>query len=415
MNEKMGLPLVGVKVLELSQIMAGPTCGLMLADMGADVIKVEKFPGGDDARDYRKPGDMGIPPPFLMLNRGKRSLALDIRQPRGKEVLKRMVRHTDILTENFRVGTMERLGLGFDVLSKENPELVYCAISGYGRQGPLAQKGGFDLVLQAFSGLISVTGQPGKPAKTGNSVADINAGLLAAFGSLAAYIARLKTGRGQRVDTSLLQSSMQQMAWFAAAYFSKGVVAEPMGTAHPLIAPYQAFRTADGMLVLGGANHANWTRITQVLGHGEWLEDERFATSSSRVANREVLATLIERELAKDTTAAWLSRFDEAGVPAGPVNNVAQALEHEQSRAAGMVIDVALPGGGTTRSLGSAVHVGGTPHAATGPAPLLGQHTSEVLQQFGFQLDEISRLVEEGTVYQAAFDLDQQDGDTHES
>lgn len=233
-NNALTQPLAGVKVLELSQIMAGPTCGLMLADLGADVIKVERFPQGDDARRYRREGDSGLPPSFMILNRGKRSIALDVKRPEGRAALLRLVAQSDILTENFRMGVMERLGLSYEALHEINPALVYCSITGYGRIGPLASSGGFDLILQAFSGLISVTGEEGgEPVKPGVSIADVNAGILAAFGSLAAYIQRLRTGQGQRVDTSLLQASMQQMYWYAAAYFSRGIVPKPAGTAHP--------------------------------------------------------------------------------------------------------------------------------------------------------------------------------------
>ena len=201
------LPLAGVRVLELSQIMAGPTCGLMLADLGAEVIKVEKYPGGDDARNYRQNGDHGLPPSFMMLNRGKKSICIDLRSEQGRATLKRLVAGADILTENFRLGVMEKLGLGYDELRAHNPGLIYCSITGYGRTGPLAAKGGFDLILQAFAGILSVTGEVGGgPVKPGVSIADINAGILAAFGVLGAYIHKLKTGAGQRVDTSLLQA-----------------------------------------------------------------------------------------------------------------------------------------------------------------------------------------------------------------
>lgn len=396
------LPLAGVTVLELSQILAGPTCGLMLADLGAKVIKIEKFPGGDDARGYRRDGDAGLSPSFVMINRGKRSVAVDIRTPGGRDLVRRLVRSADVLTENFRLGTLERLGLGYDDLAAENPQLVYCSITGYGRTGPLAHQGGFDLILQAFAGLLSVTGEPGgRPVKPGNSVADINAGILAAFGVLAGYIQRLRTGRGTRVDTSLLQASLQQMVWFAAAYFAQGTIARPAGTAHPLTAPYETFDCADGAIAIGGANPANWERIAQLLGHPEWLADPRFASSPARLANRAALAELITAELRHDTVARWLARFDDAGVPAGPVHDVGQALEHPQSRAAGMVIDVAHPDGHTARALGSPVQLGGRPFANTAPAPRLGQHTTEVLREFGLSHDEVDALLAAGAVHQA--------------
>lgn len=402
-NGSGGRPLEGVRVLELSQIMAGPTCGLMLADMGADVIKVERFPNGDDARGYRRPGDDGLAPSFLMLNRGKRSVALDIRQNAGREALLKLVDQADVLTENFRPGTMERLGLAPAALAERKPSLVYCSISGYGPAGPLAGKGGFDLIAQAFAGLISVTGEPGRaPVKPGNSVADINAGLLAAFGVLAAYVQRLKTGRGSHVQTSLLQAAMQQSYWFAAAYFSQGVVAKPMGTAHPLIAPYQTFDCADQAIAIGGGNQANWVRIAEVLGHPEWLDDPRYLAGADRLAHREALAQAMTAVLKTQPAAHWLARFDAVGVPAGPVNNIAQALEHEQARAVGMVVDVDHPGGGHTRSLGSPVQVGPTPYADRRAAPRLGQHTREVLQMAGMSTAQVDALLAEGIAFEPA-------------
>ena len=215
-------PLAGMRVLELAQIMAGPTCGIMLADLGADVIKVEKLPGGDDARGYREPRVNGVSAPFMMMNRGKRGIALDLKHPEGREILLRMVRSADVLVENFRHDTLDKLGVGYDVLAGVNPALIYCAVTGFGRDGPLADKGGFDLVAQGFAGLMSITGEPGRPpAKTGNPVSDINAGILAALGVLAAYAHRLKTGRGQIVDTSLFEAALQQTYWHASSYWTR--------------------------------------------------------------------------------------------------------------------------------------------------------------------------------------------------
>lgn len=387
------LPLAGVRVLELSQIMAGPICGLMLADMGAEVIKIEKFPAGDDSRGYARPGDPGLAPSFLMLNRGKRSVAVDIRQPAGQAVIRRLVGSCDIVTENYRRGKLEALGLGYEQLRAINPQLVYCSITGYGPNGPLSDKGGFDLVLQAFSGLISVTGSiDGELAKPGNSVADINAGILAAMGCLAAYIKRLRTGQGAKVETSLLQASLQQMYWFAAAYFSDGSIAKPMGTAHPLIAPYQTFRCGEGAIALGGGNQANWQRITEVLGHPEWLQEARFRTGRDRLGAQRALEALITEALAAHSAAYWIERFDQAGVPVGPVHDVGQALEHAQSRAIGMVVEVDHAEGGHTRSLGLPIHFDGEAPFARSAAPRIGEQTREVLAEFGFDAGEIAAL-----------------------
>jgi crotonobetainyl-CoA:carnitine CoA-transferase CaiB-like acyl-CoA transferase len=388
-----------MRVLELAQIMAGPTCGMMLADMGADVVKVEKLPGGDDARGYAEPRINGVSAPFLIMNRNKRGMALDLKHPRGREVLLRLVKTADVLTENFRRGTLEKFGLGYDVLAQTNPGLIYCAVSGYGRDGPLGNHGGFDLIAQGFAGLMSITGERGRPpAKTGNSVADINAGLLAASAIVAAYVHKLKTGEGQLVDTSLMEAALQQTYWQAAIYFATGESPGPSGSAHVLTAPYQAFRTNDGWINIGGANQANWERIAGVLGHPEWCTDPRFATNSARMENIEVLAALMEMVLVTRSKAEWIGAFEAAGVPVGPVNSLGEALNHPQTRARGMVVDLRHPEAGATRALGCPVHFSATPTRVVRPAPLLGEHTREVLQECGYAESEIEALIADGVV-----------------
>jgi crotonobetainyl-CoA:carnitine CoA-transferase CaiB-like acyl-CoA transferase len=392
-------PLSGMRVLELAQIMAGPTCGMMLADMGADVVKVEKLPGGDDARGYREPRVNGISAPFMMLNRNKRGMALNLKHAAGRDVLLRMVRDADVLTENYRRGTLEKLGLGYDVLSAANPGLIYCAVSGYGRTGPAGDKGGFDLIAQGFAGLMSITGEPGgPPMKTGNSVADINAGILAAVGILAAYTHKLKTGEGQVVDTSLMEAALQQTYWHAAIYFATGRSPGPTGSAHLLTAPYQAFRTRDGWINVGGANQANWERIADVLGHPEWRDDPRFATNSARMANLPALIEAMNAVLATRTKSEWMAAFDTAGVPVGPVHTIGEALEHPQTIARDMVVELEHPEAGATKALGCPLHFSRTPTRITRPAPLLGQHTRELLREYGYDDAAIDALVAGGVV-----------------
>ena len=396
-------PLAGMRVLELAQIMAGPTCGKMLADMGADVIKVEKLPGGDDARGYREPTQGGVSAPFLMLNRNKRGIALDLKRDEGRAILLRLVARADVLTENYRRGTLEKLGVGYDVLARVNPGLIYCAVSGYGRDGPYADKGGFDLIAQGFAGLMSITGEPGgPPVKTGNSVADINAGLLAVSGILAAYAHKQRTGQGQVVDTSLMEAALQQTYWQAASYFATGVSPGATGSAHLLTAPYQAFRAADGWINVGGANQANWERIADVLGHPEWRADPRFATNSARMTNLPALVDAMSAVLATRSCAAWLSAFDAAGVPAGPVHSIGEALEHPQTAARGMVVDLVHPQAGAMRALGCPVHFSATPTAVRRAAPLLGEHTREVLADSGYAQEEIDAFVAAGVVATSA-------------
>jgi len=402
MTERKTGPLAGMRVLELAQIMAGPTAGMMLADMGADVIKVEKLPGGDDARGYQEPRVNGVSAPFLILNRNKRGIAVNLKHPQGREVLLRLVKGADVLTENYRLGTLEKLGLGYDVLSQVNPGLIYCAVSGYGRTGPYADKGGFDLIAQGFAGLMSITGEPGgPPLKTGNSVADINAGILAVVGICAAYAHKLKTGRGQVVDTSLMEAALQQTYWHAAIYFATGVSPGPTGSAHVLTAPYQAFKAKDGWLNIGGANQANWERIADVLGHPEWRDDPRFRTNSDRMRNLDALVQAMNAVLATRTRAEWIAAFDAAGVPVGPVHSIGEALSHPQTLARGMVVELDHPRAGHTRALGCPVHFSETPISIDRPAPLLGEHTREVLREVGYSDGEIDALAADGAIDEA--------------
>ncbi len=398
MNAPAG-PLSGVRVLELAQIMAGPTCGALLADLGADVVKVERLPGGDDTRRYAEPSVRGESAAFMMMNRNKRGIAVDLKTAGGRRVLQRLVARADVLVENYRRGALDRLGLGWDAVQALNPALVYCSISGWGRSGPAADKGGFDLVAQGASGLMSITGEPGRPpVKVGSPVTDINAGILGALGIVAAYVHRLKTGRGQFVDTSLLEAGIHQTAWQAAIYFATGVPPGPGGSAHVLAAPYQAFPTADGWINVGGANQANWERIAKLVGAPELIGDARFADNSARMANRDELARLIGEHLCTKTTAEWLAALDAAGIPAGPINDIAQMAADPQTRARQMVVELDHPVAGPTRALGVPVKFSATPGSVRRPAPTLGQHTREVLREAGFDDDEIAALAQEGAV-----------------
>ncbi|MFZ5558303.1 MAG: CaiB/BaiF CoA transferase family protein [Pseudomonadota bacterium] len=392
-------PLAGLKVLELAQIMAGPTSGMLLADMGADVIKVEKIPGGDDTRSYSEPQVNGEAAPFMVMNRNKRSIAVNLKTPGGLEVVKRLAASADVLTENYRKGTMEKLGLGYETLKALNPALIYCSISGYGRTGPYADKGGFDLIAQGVSGLMSITGRPGEePIKTGSPIADINAGILAALGIVAAYVHRLRTGEGQLVDTSLMEAGIQQTYWHAAIYFATGASPAPTGSAHLLTAPYQAFPTRDGWINVGGANQSNWERIARLVGGEELLADPRFRTNAERMRNREALAELLGGLFRKRSTREWVEALDAAGVPAGPVNTIADMVKDPQTRARDMVVELEHPRAGRTRAIGLPIKFSATPGKVARPAPLYGQHTREVLREHGFADGEIDALHRDGAV-----------------
>ncbi len=392
-------PLAGVKVIELAQIMAGPTCGALLADMGADVIKVERIPGGDDTRRYAEPQVNGESAAFMMMNRNKRGIAVDLKAEGGRRVLERLAAGADVLVENYRRGALDRLGLGFAALHARNPALVYCSISGYGRTGPAADKGGFDLVAQGASGLMSITGEPGgPPVKVGSPVTDLNAGMLAAFGIVSAYVHRLKSGEGQFVDTSLFEAGIHQTAWQSAIFFATGVSPGPGGSAHVLAAPYQAFPTADGWINIGGANQANWERIARLVDASELIGDVRFIDNSARMAHRHELATLLADRLRHRTTAAWLAELDAAGIPAGPIQSIAEMACDPQTLAREMVVELDHPVAGRTRALGVPVKLGTTPGRVRRPAPTFGQHTREVLREHGFGDEEIDVLAAEKAI-----------------
>lgn len=392
-------PLQGMKVIELSHIMSGPICGMMLADMGADVIKVEKMDGGDDCRRFAPILEHGESASFMVLNRNKRDIALNLKTAGAKDVLRRMLASADVVTENYRKGTMEKLGLGYESLKQLNPGLIYCAVSGYGRTGPYADKGGFDLIAQGLSGLMSSTGEPGQaPIKAGSPVADINAGILAALGIAAAYAHKLKTGQGQIVDTSLLEAGFQQMYWQIANYLSQGIVLPKMGSANSTSTPYQAFRTKDGWINIGAANQGNYERLLQVLNAPHISSDPRFATNALRMANREALVELITACLVEDTTDNWVELLDAAGLPVGAVLDISQTVRHPQIVEREMIVETHHPTTGSARSIALPIRFSETPRQVSRPSPLLGEHTREILEEYGYRAEEISALQSEGAI-----------------
>src|SRR4030081_2042147 len=314
-------PLAGLKVIDLSHVMAGPARSVLLASMGAEDHKKEKLPGGDDALRMVPPTISGESAAFLIMNRNKRGIALDLKTEAGRKVLSRLLQGADILIENYRRGTMERMGFGYDALHALNPKLIYCSISGFGRTGPYADRGGFDLVTQGMSGLMSITGEgPGcPPVKIGAPVTDITAGILGCVGVLAALHSRTTTGQGQMVDTSLFGAGIIHTYWQSAICFATGEAPGPMGTAHPLNAPYQAFPVADGWITVGAANQKNWLRLLEVLGAPQLGDDPRFVTNAERMHNLPALQEALTPLFKGRSSAEWLQRLEEAGVPAGPV------------------------------------------------------------------------------------------------
>jgi crotonobetainyl-CoA:carnitine CoA-transferase CaiB-like acyl-CoA transferase len=393
-------PLKGIKVIELAHVMAGPTCGLMLADLGADVIKVEKIPGGDDTRSFLPPAVGDESAAFLMMNRNKRGIALDLKSADGKRVLRRLLENADVLTESYRRGVMERMGFGYETLRREFPRLIYCSVSGFGRTGPYADRAGFDLVAQGMSGLMSITGEgPGRPpVKVGAPASDITAGILAAMGVVAALHARANTGAGQLVDTSLFEAGITLTYWQSAIALATGKAPGPMGSAHPLNAPYQAFETRDGWITVGAANQANWLRLVELLGRQDLAADPRFRTNADRIQHQAVLADALAPDFKKRAGAEWLDLLERAKIPAGPVLDVLQMQSNEQTLAREMVVEARHTKLGAVKTIGLPVKFSATPGGVRRGAPLYGEHTREVLREHGFTDSEIDRMARAGAI-----------------
>ena len=387
--------LEGIHVLDVTQVMAGPFCAMQLCDMGADVIKVEP-PGGDPTRRMAG-GSNGESAGFNAVNRGKRGIILDLGTARGQEVVKRLLAKTDILIENYRPGVMRRFGLDYATLAPDHPALIYASISGYGQTGPDGSKGGFDLIAQGVSGLMSITGEAGRPpVKVGVPLTDLGAGLFALAAILAALHYRHRTGLGQYIDTSLVEAGVALSVWEAAEYFAHHAAPEPLGSAHRMLAPYQAIRCADGYITLAAGTDRLFERFSALLGHPEWAADPAFANATVRVRNRADLIDRIEAITTREPRAHWLATFDAAKLPCGPINDYAQTFEDPQVRARGMVVNVEHPVLGPLRTLGSPIKMSATPPVADRRAPLLGEHTREVLEEIGYGEQEIVAIMAEG-------------------
>jgi crotonobetainyl-CoA:carnitine CoA-transferase CaiB-like acyl-CoA transferase len=403
-------PLSGLKVIDLTHVMAGPTCTLMLADMGADVIKIEKSPHGDDSRHMIPPKIGEETAAFLMMNRNKRGIVLDLKKPGGAKVLRRLLEGADVLVENFAPGAMERLGLGYEDLRKQYPALIYCSLSGFGRTGPYKHRRGFDLIAQAMSGIMSFTGEGphGPPVKCGSPLSDITAGILAAMGILAAYAHRLKTGEGQWVETSLYEAALVQTYWQSAIALATGIAPRAMGSAHPLNAPYQAFETSDGWIVVGGANRKHWLSTLDAVGAPELAEDPRFVDNAARMANLKALEDELARRFRMRPSAHWLEALDARGVPCGPVCDMLQALADPQTLAREMVVEVEHSRIGPVKTIGLPVKFSRTPGKVRKGAPVYGEHTRAVLKDHGFGEEEIAALEAEGAIIAASPDAGRQ-------
>ena len=385
------LPLAGVRVLDISQVMAGPYACMLLADLGADVIKIEPPGSGDQTRGamgFRMKGADSLG--FLNMNRNKRSVTLNLKTQAGREVLLRMVKDADILLENYRPRAMKRLGLGYEDVKDINPRLVYTSISGFGQSGPWSDRPGFDLMAQAMSGVMSVTGYPGgPPVKAGVPVADIGCALFAVYATLSAYIGAKASGQGQHVDASLFDSALAFSVWDICDYWGTGKEPEPLGTSNKMTAPYQAMACSDGHFVMGANNQKLWQQLCLLLGRSELLEDERFLTISLRLANRPALEEELERSFRQQTKEHWVGTLLEAGIPAGPILSYPEAFGSAHAQARGMRMEIDHPVEGKVPNIGFAVKLSGTPQQVRRHPPLLGEHNDEVLDELG--IDALGR------------------------
>jgi len=389
-------PLDGVRVLELGNYVAGPYCAMLLADMGAEVIKVENPRGGDFSRQTGPFLD-GESAGFMALNRNKKSVALDLKAERGHEIFLTLVRTADILVENFRPGTMDDLGLSYDVLIAANPRLIYSSATGFGQTGPYRERAALDLIVQGMSGLMSITGEPGRsPVKVGVPVADMAAALFGTYAILSALYARDRTGEGERIDVSLLESAIALEAWETSGYFATGEVPEPLGSAHRVTAPYQAIRTADGYLTIGATSPRNWAAFCAAMGLEHLERDEGFANVTARRAHYMELAALIEEVTTTRPSEHWYRLLEAAGVPCGVLHRIDQAVNDEHVQARGFVVDLAHSKLGSVRATGSPVRLSRTPVRLDRAGPLLGEHTAEVLSGLGLSPTEIAELEQQG-------------------
>src|SRR5438552_5582216 len=387
------LALDGIRVIDLSRVIAGPWCGALLSDLGADVVKVEDTGSGDESRTW-PPHKDGEAAAYLLFNRNKRGMALDLKAPEGVEVVTALVRDADVLIENFRTGTMESFGLGYDALAKINPRLIYCSVSAFGRTGPRKDSPGYEALMQAFSGIMSITGEPdGQPVRAGVSFLDLSTGILCALGVCSALIQRAKTGLGQRVDGSLLETAVSLLAFHAEGYLLTGAIPKALGSGHPSLSPYRNFKCGDGQWIfIAAANDRFWGRLAPALGLTELANDPRFAKNVDRVKHRVELEAILEKTIGERTREPLLKILEEAGVPATPVNTVDQVMEDPQTSARGMIDRVTHPVLGEIPVISTPVKFSKMKVGVRMPAPVRGQHTDEVLGALGYGADAIAAL-----------------------
>ena len=392
-------PLDGIRVLDLTRVLAGPFCSMILADMGAEVIKIEEPGKGDDTRSW-PPFVGGEATYFLSVNRNKKSVTLNLKAPAARKIFTDLVKKSDVVLENFRPGTMEKLGIGYATLSKLNPKLIYCAVSGFGESGPDAGRAGYDLVVQAESGVMDITGfADGPPVKMGTSIADLVAGMSAAHGVSLALLARVKTKRGQKVELGMLDAMAALLTYQAGIYWGTGRTPARRGNEHPSIVPYEVFKAADAYLTLGVANNSLWERCCTAMARADLVKDSRFATESARVENRATLVPLLNEILGERSADEWMKRFEAAGVPAGRIRTVPEVCESEHLKARGMIQRLDHPKAGPITVMGVPIKLHATPGQVKTPPPTLGQHTDQVLRSLlSLKPAQIKQLHAEGAL-----------------
>lgn len=397
-KQAVGQPLAGMRVVDFSQVMAGPYCSMLLADMGADVIKIEPPVTGDQTRGsmgFKMKGNDSLG--FMNLNRNKRSLVLNLKSEAAREVVYRMVQDADVVLENFRPGVMKRLGLDYDTLKVINPSLIYASISGFGQTGPWSMRPGYDLMAQAMSGVMSVTGHVGgPPVKAGVPVGDIGCALFSVYAILSAYIGRQTSGEGQYIDTALMDTAMAFSVWDISEYWGTGVKPEPLGTANRMSAPYQAVQASDGYFVMGATNQKLWSLLCQAMGRPELFDDPRFETISLRLANRLVLIEELEKTFVTKTRAEWTDILEQVGIPVGPMLSYPEAFESEHANHRKMRMEVPHPVEGSIPNIGFVPKLSDTPAKLRMPPPLLGEHSAEVLAEFGYDAQAFEQLAHQG-------------------
>jgi len=393
-------PLEGIKVLDLSRVLAGPYCTMMLGDLGADVIKVERPGEGDETREWGPPDAAGESAYYLCVNRNKRGITVDLKAPEGREIIKKLAARSDIIIENYKVGTLARLGLGYEDIKKINPGIIYCSITGFGQYGPYKDRPGYDFIIQGMGGIMSITGDPdGPPMKVGVAIVDITAGLFACSSILAALYYREKTGLGQYIDISLLDSVVAWLANVGSNYLISGELPKRYGNAHPNIVPYEPFQAKDGVwIALGVGNDRQWRDFCRLAGLEHLADDPRFAINPQRVIHRKELIPIIAEKMKERTSDEWLEELDKLKIPCGPINTLDRVFSDPQVQARGMVVEVPHPKAGKVKFVASPMKFSLTPCIVERHPPLLGEHTEEVLKELGYSDDEIRSLREKGVI-----------------